>query len=56
MIVVDDEMSLPLIDPVVADMFPLVVNMFPVAISVALSDTSDKPFLILRDASIYTSL
>ena len=31
-IVVDDEMSLPLIDPVVADMFPLVVNMFPAAV------------------------
>ena len=76
-IVVDDEMSLPLIDPVVADMFPLVVNMFPVAfidpfvvivpvvpstpiwslqVSVALSDPSDKPFLILRDVSIYRSL
>ena len=28
-IVVDDEMPLPLIDPLVVDMFPLFVDMFP---------------------------
>ena len=33
-IVVDDEMPLPLIDPLVVDMFPLVVDMFPLVVDI----------------------
>ena len=34
-IVVDDEMPLSLIDPLVVEMFPLVVDIFPIAVIVS---------------------
>ena len=36
MIVVDDEITLPLIDSLVVEMFPLVVDMFPDEVAVRL--------------------
>ena len=35
MIAVDDEIPLPLIDPLVVDMFPFVVDMFPYEVIVS---------------------